>query len=198
MVRHGETDWNRAEKVQGWTDVPLNETGRMQAKRLSEQLTGIPFLAIFSSDLQRARTTAMTLQAGVGAPLYIDKRLRERSFGAAEGMNRHEVRARFENGVPDEEPLTSLQSRAAAFLADMGQQYAAGRILCVTHGGFIRTLLHLTGVADIPPILNTSVTRLHFDGVSWMVPVISAAAHLESPASTAGSDANAGGSGAPA
>ncbi|QSO45890.1 histidine phosphatase family protein [Alicyclobacillus mengziensis] len=88
VVRHGQTDWNLDRRIQGWTDVPLNNAGRIQAKKLGKHLEGIPFTALYTSDLLRARTTAAILQQHTGAPVTVDKRLREKYFGALEGKVR--------------------------------------------------------------------------------------------------------------
>ena len=91
LIRHGETDWNRARLIQGSTDIPLNETGRAQARQTAERLRGAledPTAArIVSSDLSRARETAQIIadQWGSEAPLAYSA-LRERAYGEAEGL----------------------------------------------------------------------------------------------------------------
>jgi broad specificity phosphatase PhoE len=77
LARHGETDWNRDGRFQGWADPPLNETGRAQARALAEQLRGTPFDAVYASDLRRAHETAEIVAAPHGVPVLADEGLRE-------------------------------------------------------------------------------------------------------------------------
>lgn len=177
IVRHGETDWNREGRIQGWSDIPLSEIGLNQSQRLAAQLPGIPFAAMYSSDLRRALTTAEQLASAVGIDCHPDTRLRERGFGGAEGLTREEVTDQFPQGAPAQEPLGSLSRRAKSFLDDV-TKHRAGRVLAVSHGGFIRNLLKLLGQQDVPPLANTSVTRLSWDGTQWRPDVVSWAGHL--------------------
>ena len=78
LVRHGATDWSDAGRLNGWTDVPLNERGRAQATWLAGQLKGREFVDVWSSDLARAEETARLV---LGQPVP-DRRLRELDFGA--------------------------------------------------------------------------------------------------------------------
>ncbi|MFC3216646.1 histidine phosphatase family protein, partial [Comamonas sp. JC664] len=84
-IRHGETDWNLAARIQGHTDIPLNATGERQARQLAQALAETPLAHIYSSDLQRALRTAQALALANGAPLATHSALRERSFGDYEG-----------------------------------------------------------------------------------------------------------------
>ena len=76
FIRHGETDWNLARRLQGWQDIPLNDTGLAQAARLAQRLrddvVDTPFAALYSSDLRRARATAQAVAAAVGLPVHIE------------------------------------------------------------------------------------------------------------------------------
>jgi broad specificity phosphatase PhoE len=95
LARHGETDWNVAGRWQGHTDIPLNETGRAQARALVPVLRAVGVGAAVSSDLSRASETAGIAAAGLGvAVAYSDAGLRERSFGVFEGLTREECAAR--------------------------------------------------------------------------------------------------------
>ena len=84
IARHGQTDWNIQHRAQGRTDIPLNETGRTQAKALYENIKDIKFTAVYASPLRRAAETAQIATDGKYNILY-DDRLAERSFGDFEG-----------------------------------------------------------------------------------------------------------------
>lgn len=91
FIRHGETDWNRIKRIQGHIDIPLATTGLEQAQRLARRIAneakqGARLDAIYSSDLQRARQTAQPIAEMLGLPLQLREGLRERSYGAFEGM----------------------------------------------------------------------------------------------------------------
>ena len=86
LFRHGETDWNKEKRLQGQSDVPLNEFGRELAVKTAEALKGIRFGAAFSSPLCRAAETARILLGDRDVPLILDERLREIHFGECEGV----------------------------------------------------------------------------------------------------------------
>src|ERR1700760_4361850 len=99
LARHGETDWNREGRWQGWADPPLNDTGRAQARELAEQLRSVPFDAVFSSDLARARETAEIVAAPHGVPVVVEPQLREIDIGSWSGLTHDEIRSRFPDGT---------------------------------------------------------------------------------------------------
>ena len=155
--RHGNTDWNATHRVQGQTDVPLNALGRQQAVDAAELLIKMRPDVIVSSDLRRAADTAAALAALTGLSINYDKRLRERFFGAWQGLTMAEVAERF----PDEyarwtaghevggevETVHELGERvsealyAAAALAPPG-----GTVVVATHGAAARQGIgHLVG-----------------------------------------------------
>ena len=86
IMRHGKTDWNVRHKLQGRTDIPLNEEGRRMAETAREEYRAVPLDECWSSPLVRARETAEIVLRGRGIPIYTDDRLREMSFGEYEGM----------------------------------------------------------------------------------------------------------------
>ena len=101
VARHGETDWNREGRWQGWADPPLNDTGRAQARRLAEELRETAFDAVYASDLRRAFETAEILAAPHAVPVVADAGLREIDIGSWSGLTRAEIDARFpEASVP--------------------------------------------------------------------------------------------------
>ena len=99
LARHGETDWNREGRWQGWADAPLNDTGRAQARELAEQLRSTPFDAVYSSDLSRAHETAEIVAAPHGVPVISDAGLREIDVGSWSGLTRAELQERFPDGT---------------------------------------------------------------------------------------------------
>lgn len=145
LVRHGTTAWNEGGRWQGLTDVPLGPQGETQALNLREQLRSEHFDQVFSSDLQRAARTAEL--ALPGAPLILDPRLREYSFGAFEGFTVPEMQAHagftpwqadpWGQPVPQGESLGDVARRMRAWADEL----PAGRIIAFSHSIAIRTLL---------------------------------------------------------
>lgn len=154
LIRHGETDWNRARRIQGSTDIPLNDTGRAQAAARARQLletlpSGAP-VRIASSDLSRARETAEIIATalGIAAPrTYRD--LRERNYGEAEGVSIEEFAERWgtwhDADVPGAEARAALRVRAlrglAAAVDDSATSDPDTHVLVVAHGALIREVL---------------------------------------------------------
>lgn len=86
IARHCQTDWNARHKIQGSTDIPLNDAGRMQAVALAEKLAGAGISRIVTSDLSRALETSSIIACRLSVRIVPDRRLRECSFGIVEGM----------------------------------------------------------------------------------------------------------------
>ncbi|MFT4229747.1 MAG: histidine phosphatase family protein [Microbacterium sp.] len=165
LVRHGETDWNRARRIQGSTDVPLNETGRQQARDAAEALArelapAAPVLVV-SSDLSRARETAEIIadRLGAGAPrLY--RELRERSYGDAEGVVVDEFRARWGEWhvarVPGAEPWPQVRERGVRAIRRIASDArratapSAATVVAVSHGAMIRELIRHASGGTLP------------------------------------------------
>ena len=91
FIRHGETDWNRQRRLQGWQDIPLNEAGRQQAAQLAarmrDEAVQTRFDALYSSDLQRARDTAQPVAEQLDLRIRTEPGIRERGFGVLEGLD---------------------------------------------------------------------------------------------------------------
>ncbi len=153
LVRHGQTDWNLERRYQGQIDIPLNETGREQARRAAAQLRGRTFDALYASDLARARETAEIIAREVGLPIRPDKRLREISYGDWEGLTVDEVAA---NGgyrdrevsrllddwrAPGGESLGEVADRVWAAVQDIFQAHPGQQVLVVAHGSCLAALL---------------------------------------------------------
>lgn len=155
IMRHGKTDWNEAWRVQGRTDIPLNEEGREMARRAHEEYLEIPFDVCYCSPLQRARETAELVLSGRKIPIVTDERLVEMRFGVCEGMERVyskpecplNVLFRHPEGytepVEGAESLDELFARTGEFLKEVIRpQLDEGRnILIVGHGAMNSALI---------------------------------------------------------
>ncbi|WP_112471060.1 histidine phosphatase family protein [Streptomyces triticisoli] len=151
LVRHGETEWSRSGRHTGWTDVPLTERGREEARRLVPLVRSHRIGAAFVSPLQRARETAELI--GVD-DVQVDADLREWDYGGYEGITTPEIqRTRpgwflFTDGVapgPPERPGETVEQvgeRADRMLAKVDAAFAntEGVVLLVAHGHFLRVL----------------------------------------------------------
>ena len=135
LVRHGETDWNAAGRLQGQTDRPLSDFGRRQARRLADELATEDFEAVYSSDLARARETAEIVGARLRLPVTLDPDLREKDWGTWEGLTAVERdRVEFVG-----ESTEAHQERMLRALRRISECHPDGRsVLVVTHGGSMR------------------------------------------------------------
>jgi probable phosphoglycerate mutase len=153
LVRHGETDWNAAGRLQGHNDIPLNDVGREQAADAAERLPRT-VRSVVSSDLGRARETAEIVARALGLPVpAIDAGLRERAFGAFEGLTSRECHERFPREwelyrtdparpIPRGEPHDTFLARIrGAVLAASNAARRDRPAVVVTHGGVVRALL---------------------------------------------------------
>lgn len=160
VVRHGETDWNRERRVQGHTDIPLNEVGRRQAQALAAELSTVRLDAAYSSDLARARETAAIVVETRPFVVTEDPELRERHFGTWEGLTDDAIHARFPQAADgpwgDGETTEAMGDRVVAALARIAGSHPGGSVLVVTHGGPIRALYRAAGL-DPPRIANCAV-----------------------------------------
>ena len=151
LVRHGETDWNVARRLQGASDIPLNDNGRAQARAAAPALARMaPVATIVSSDLSRAHETAQIIAEAMGADVVTDPRLRERSYGVWEGLEESvrrsehgEEHTRWERGleprVEGYEGHAAVAERALAVVADCAD--ADGTHVFVAHGSTLRVLM---------------------------------------------------------
>jgi probable phosphoglycerate mutase len=160
LARHGETDDNARRVVQGWTDTPLNERGREQARELAERVAGLGLATVWTSQLARAAETAQIVGEAVGIDPRVDERLAESRRGSWEGRALDEIEhaepeawAAWQRGgagfrFPGGESLAEHQSRVLAVIEAIraGDQPA----LVVAHGGTIRCAIcanHPSGLA---------------------------------------------------
>ncbi len=176
-IRHGETAWNVDTRIQGHLDIPLNDTGLWQARRLGAALADEPLAAIYTSDLQRARTTAQAVADTTGAPLTLETGLRERGFGHFEGRTFVEIEAelpdearRWRQREPDYAPaggesLTTVRTRIAQTVHRLAARHTGEQMVLVAHGGVLDALYRLaTGQDTQSPrtwyLGNAAINRL--------------------------------------
>lgn len=165
LVRHGETDWNRQRRIQGRTDIPLNATGREQARLTGTLLTRRPIDRVVASPLGRARETAEIIarELGLDEPALRDA-LVERDYGAAEGLSYREIDALYPEGtpVPGRESREEVAARIVPDLVRLATEHPGESIVVVSHGGAIRSaLLSAEPDGGFGPITNGSVHAFH-------------------------------------
>ena len=182
MIRHGQTDWNLQKRLQGHSDTPLNENGIKQALTLAQTLRNEPLSAVFSSDLQRAYKTAKEIAKLHNLPVQKDPNLRERCYGAFEGMSKPEIKEQypeshaawyaadpdhlFPSGKRVAESIREFHHRAISTIVQIASQYAGKKIALIAHFGIIESAYRAS--QDMPfgirlqmpqPVLNTSINR---------------------------------------
>lgn len=146
LIRHGETDWNLEGRYTGQADVPLNDTGRRQARLLAAAMAAAPPDVLIASDLTRARETAAILQEALAIPVHVDARLREIDQGEWEGLHFDDIRARYARefaarqdnplhvAPPGGETVGQVRGRVLEALAAAAGRFPGRRIGIVAHG----------------------------------------------------------------
>lgn len=170
LIRHGETDWNKEKRVQGREDIPLNETGILQAINCGKALEDTEFAAIISSPLARARKTAEIIKEAVGIKeLVIDEDLIERDFDRISGMTYKERREFDASGqIDNRETREAMLERMLRSILKHAKEFYDKDIIFVSHGAAIRSVIdeytdgELTRSKSI--LSNTSISVLTYDG----------------------------------
>lgn len=203
LLRHGQTEWNASDRMQGQIDTELSELGRRQAKDIAQQMAGCGAVHIVSSDLKRAHDTALAVSDTTGIDVATDPRLRETNLGEWEGLTHYEVDAlapgaRVEWRMdanwapPGGESKLAVGARALPVVHELFTERAdwpGHTIILVAHGGLIAALT--AAVLDLPPenwpalggLANTSWVQLSSHGPSldrpgWRLDVWNAAAKV--------------------
>lgn len=199
LIRHGETAWNAERRLQGHLDIPLNEEGVRQAEALAEALAGETVDMIVSSDLSRAASTARAVAERLGLPLQTDASLRERCFGAFEGLLYEELEshfpeahahwlardphARYPDGERRAETFAEFAQRAVEAVCRIAETHRGKRIVIVSHGGVLDAVYRSAHGIDITAprdfaVLNASINHVQWDGERLTVLRWSDNAHL--------------------
>lgn len=181
LIRHGETDWNRAHRFQGQIDVPLNERGRAQAERLAARLARERIDLVYASDLLRTRQTAQPACDRLAMPATPDAGLREQCFGILEGLTATEIIEKHPDEWsgwirfdPDHAPsggecTRAFHARVLGAVTALADRHRGAQVAVVTHGGVLdmlwRTALErpLAGPRECP-IPNAGLNRMRLRG----------------------------------
>ncbi|MBV9144156.1 MAG: histidine phosphatase family protein [Pseudonocardiales bacterium] len=183
LWRHGESDYNAAQRMQGQLDSQLTASGLGQARRAARLLAELKPDVLMASDLSRAGDTAAVLAAETGMPLWIDKRLRETHLGTWQGLTHAEVEVLWPGGIqtwrgdpewapPGGETRVQVAGRAADVVAELDAAGHSSAVLC-THGGLIAGLtplllgLPVSGWPVFAGISNCHWTMLVRHGYGW-------------------------------
>ncbi|WP_426345568.1 histidine phosphatase family protein [Alcaligenes sp. HNGD-HTN06] len=187
LIRHGETAWNAARRLQGWQDIALNETGREQARALHSYLSSPAFQqsvdAVISSDLQRAWETAEIACQHWDIAIERLPGLRERGFGKLEGQawdaaGRHgpdqpDDTVDIDYAVEGGESLRQFQTRVLDCFETLPQTHAGKNLLVFAHGGVIDMVWRKLNQQALNAkrthaILNTSLNFFNIDeDLNW-------------------------------
>jgi probable phosphoglycerate mutase len=195
IVRHGETDWNAQRRIQGQTDIPLNDTGRQQALAAAQGLADLPFAAIYSSDLQRAHDTATAAAELLKLPVQSEPGLRERHYGEFQGLTQDDIKARadfdryitrdtsfaFGNG----ESLAIFAERIKSTLNDLAQRHIGENVLVFAHGGVLDVIYRIATHRPLEtprdfPIPNAALNWVEIGNPEWQLIEWGVQDHLDS------------------
>jgi probable phosphoglycerate mutase len=187
VVRHGETRWNVEQRMQGQFDSPLTAAGRMQAEAIARRLAAEDgFELLVSSDLGRALETARAIAHATGHEVNTDARLRERDWGAGEGLSYARIGERYpaafrpdhevdpDYAVPGGESRRELHARVVAAFEELAGAHPRARIVVVTHGGVLSAIYrHVHRIPHGTPhriaIANASYNAVSFDAGAWAI-----------------------------
>lgn len=198
LLRHGQTDANATGVLQGHRPTSLNALGRQQAERLAQRLVTVtpPVDVLVSSDLPRALQTAQPIARALDLEIVVDSAWRERGFGELEGQTLGDLEIwRTASGTidpPGGESSAVFRQRVHAALSSVVERYAdRACVAVVTHGGVVRSVLHLLGSGLLPladcqeppvvdPIANASILHITVDAHgAWSTVRVNDDAHLE-------------------
>lgn len=189
ITRHGETEWNKAGKMQGWQNSNLTEKGIANAKKLGESLKDIEFDCIYSSPLGRALDTAKYIRGSKTTQIILKDSLKEMGFGCWEGVDHNEVERLYPvqrhnfwskphlYEPVDGESYQQLISRVEALLKEVTGDKSAGNVLIVTHAAVKKAIYSILKGLPLeefwgPPYMHdTCLTVLEIteSGIRWIL-----------------------------
>jgi broad specificity phosphatase PhoE len=176
LLRHGQTDWNIDMRLQGISDIPMNETGHTQARAAAEVLAAQDWHDVISSPLDRAQKTAQYVADALGIEsVATEDLLLERSFGEAEGSSYEEWRERLQAGIhaTGAESIEDLELRSWKLLDVLAANFIGQRVIAVSHGALIRKIISLVSDGELPRegerFGNASLTVIEFADGKWSI-----------------------------
>lgn len=174
LIRHGETDWNAIGKLQGRTNIPLNNKGIEQAEECGTFLIPSDYDVLIASPLKRAKHTAEIINTYLNLPLVEMKDFVERSFGDAEGMTVEERQALYPNReFPNKEDRQLFNNRVMTGIDKLAQTYSDQRILLVAHGAVINAILSTISKGELgsrkTTLKNACISNIDFYKEQWNV-----------------------------
>ena len=198
LVRHGETDWNVERRLQGHTDIPLNEKGAQQASQMASALQAIDlqFDVLYTSDLQRAAQTAHAIEKVFRVSAIVHKGLRERNLGVLQGLtmkeapdlepelwNTHLSRSLHEE-LRGGESIVQFADRIRNALEEIYLKHKGETVLLVSHGGALDMMYRIASNQALDAdkavsVPNASLSWISHDGQSWKVDNWADISHLE-------------------
>ncbi|CAK7340244.1 unnamed protein product [Dovyalis caffra] len=194
LVRHGETNWNAAGRIQGQLESELNEVGQKQAVAIAERLAKeLKPTIVYSSDLKRARDTADLIAKKCFCPeVIVVPELKERHVGSIQGLFWNEGKEKEPEAYdaffsPQNdleiagggESFNQLCDRSFAALEKIASKHNGERVIVVTHGGVLRAIyMRITEESSCGKLLNASVNVVHVSDKKWEVKSWSDVAHL--------------------
>ena len=196
LIRHGETEWNRAGRIQGYhADSALTAAGREQVRALAARLAREGIDALYSSDARRTRETAAPIGVATGLPVVYETTLRERNYGVFEGHSFAGVESAFPEEFekfrtrdphyvpPGGESAARFRDRVVTALETVAARTGGRRVAVVTHGGVLGAVYRQA--MNIPletkrdySLANASLNHFRFAGGRWLLDAWGDVAHL--------------------
>lgn len=202
LIRHGETPWNAERRLQGHTDTPLNPKGVLQARQMAQALKDInlKFDVLYTSDLKRAVDTANAVVEVFGVEAQIDSALRERNFGALQGLSITEapllqpdiwqahIARDLDHDLAGGESIQQFAVRVQNALDRIQERHAGKTILVVSHGGTLDMMYRIASKQSLSTQRTVSVPNASLNWISheeangWTVEQWADTRHLKGPA----------------
>ncbi len=201
LIRHGETSWNTERRLQGHTDIPLNANGEAQARQMAQALkdSQLSFDILYTSDLKRAADTANAIVELFGVEAKVDSALRERHFGALQGLALSEapllmpeiwqahISRDLEHELDGGESIQQFAVRVQNALDAIQEEHYGKTILIVSHGGTLDMMYRIASnqalcTQRIVSVPNASLNWISYEqGNGWSVEHWADTRHLEGP-----------------